>query len=126
MTRIATIVILASLCLGGCSSTETETPQQALQAIIDLYEARDFDLLIRTRYAEIDKADGENQIQQLVDRFAKRFASDTSLREAVNTYRKALKIQPVLSEKGTIATFRLETGFIKLSLQKNETWGFHL
>ena len=126
MTKLIWAITLAALSLVGCTSSESETPVQAIQSIIDLYEARDFDSLIRTRYAEIWKAKNEEQIQMLIDRFTTRFQDETKLNEAISTYKSVLELTPELSENDTVAIFRLDDGFIKLSQMQNGKWGFHL
>lgn len=103
-----------------------ETPVQAIGSIIALYKARDFDTLFRTRYAEIDKAETEEQIQSLIDRYASRFEGDEALNEAIATYTSVLTLTPELTEDGTVATFQLDGGSIKLSKMPDGTWGFHL
>ncbi len=110
----------------GCTPSESETPVEAIQSIIKLYEARDFDSLIRTRYAEIYKAENEVQVQKLIDRFTTRFEDEAKLNEAISTYKSVLELTPELSKNNTVAIFRLDNGFIKLSKMKNGKWGFHL
>ncbi|MCK5187401.1 MAG: hypothetical protein KAR43_09750 [Deltaproteobacteria bacterium] len=73
MTKLVETIAIAVLSIVGCKSSESETPVQGIQSIIQLYEARDFNSLIRTRYAEISKAENEEQIQSLIDRFTTRF-----------------------------------------------------
>ncbi len=114
------------LSLVACKSSESETPVQAIQSIIDLYESRDFESLIRTRYAEISKAENEEQIQMLIDRFTTMFQDEDELNEAITTYKSVLQLTPELSENDTVAIFRLDKGFIKLSQMPNGKWGFHL
>jgi hypothetical protein len=146
MKSIVSIIVIALICLTGCYSdapdtsesetrpaeaspteiTQPETPNQGIQVIIDLYEARDFDTLIRTRYAEIDKAENNEQIQSLVDRLTTLFQNEDKLAEAISTYTSVLEATPELSEDGTVATFTVEERFIKLSKMQNGTWGFHL
>jgi hypothetical protein len=126
MTRVLSTIVIAASCLAGCQSSEPETPIQAIGAIIQLHEARDFDSLVRTRYAEIWKAESEQQIQSLVDRFKTRYQDDDTLEQAISIYRSALQIAPELAEDGTVATFELNNGFIKLSQMPDGTWGFHL
>ncbi len=126
MTRIAFIIGIMVIGLYGCESAEPETPAQALGALIQLYEARDFDALVRTRYAEISKAENEQQIQSLIDRFATRYQTEDRLNEAIAIYESALQVTPELTEGGTIARFTVDDGFIKLSRMPNGNWGFHL
>ena len=126
MPKLLCAIILAALSFVGCKSSESETPVQGIQSIIQLYEARDFNSLIRTRYAEISKAENEEQIQMLIDRFTNRFEDENKLNEAISTYKSVLQLTPELSENNTVAIFRLDNGFIKLSQMPNGNWGFHL
>jgi len=126
MTKLVWIIVITSLYFVGCTSSESETPVQAIQSIIQLYEARDFNSLIRTRYAEISKAENEQQIQILIDRFTTRFKDENKLNQAISTYKSVLQLTPELSENDTVAIFKLNNGFIKLSRMPNGKWGFHL
>jgi hypothetical protein len=126
VTKLLLITVITLLYIAGCTSSESETPVKAVQSIIELYEAKDFDSLIRTRYAEIYKAENEEQVQMLIDRFTIRFQDDIKLNEAVATYKSALELTPELSENDTVAIFKLDNGFIKLSFMQNGKWGFHL
>jgi outer membrane PBP1 activator LpoA protein len=126
VTKLVWTIAIAALSLVGCTSSESETPVQAIQSIIQLYEARDFNSLIRTRYAEISKAENEQQIQILIDRFTTRFQDENKLNQAISTYKSVLQLTPELSENDTVAIFRLDNGFIKLSQMTNGKWGFHL
>ncbi len=126
MTKLVWIIAITALYFVGCTSSESETPVQAIQSIIQLYEARDFDTLIRTRYAEISKMENEEQIQTLIDRFTTRFKDENKLKQAISTYKSVLQLTPELSENDTVAIFKLNNGFIKLSRMPNGKWGFHL
>ena len=126
MTRLLFVTAIILLSIVGCTPSESETPVEAIQSIIKLYEARDFDSLIRTRYAEIYKAENEVQVQKLIDRFTTRFEDEAKLNEAISTYKSVLELTPELSKNNTVAIFRLDNGFIKLSKMKNGKWGFHL
>ena len=126
VTRFLGTLLIAALCIAGCTSSESETPVKAIESIIQLFEARDFDSLIRTRYAEIYKAENEEQIQMLIDRFTTRFQDESDLNQAISTYKSVLQLTPELSENDTVAIFKLDNSFIKLSQMQNGKWGFHL
>ena len=100
MPKLLCAIILAALSFVGCKSSESETPVQGIQSIIQLYEARDFNSLIRTRYAEISKAENEEQIQMLIDRFTNRFEDENKLNEAISTYKSVLQLTPDYSYYG--------------------------
>jgi uncharacterized lipoprotein YmbA len=124
--HFAALFTFALLLLIGCSAGESETPQQAVQAIIDLHESRDFDTLVRSRYAEIGKAENDEQVQVLIDRFKARYEDESVLREAIAFYESALTSKLTLSADGAIATFELPGGAFKLSRMADGNWGFHL
>ena len=126
MPKILFINLIVLLSIFGCTSNEPETPAEAIQSIIDLYESRDFDSLIRTRYAEIWKAENEEQIQMLIDRFTTRFQDENKLNEAISTYKSAMELTPEISENDSMAIFNLGDSFIKLTRMTNGKWGFHL
>ena len=120
------IVLLGVIGLITSCGNSVETPQQGLAVIATLYAQRDFDTLVRTRYAEIYKAEDEAQIQLLVERFSSRFANEEHIASAIAAYEEAAKLEPILSENGTVALFKLKAGSLKISLMKNGKWGFHL
>ena len=126
MRRILLIqVLLAVLLVVGCAeSNDPETPGEAVQAIVSLYEQEDFDTLIRSRYAEIWKAEDEQQIEALVDRFKRRYADETKRKQAIDIYRAITSRSPEMSEDGSVAIYRLEDGFIQLSRMPKGKWGF--
>ncbi|MGK7876592.1 MAG: hypothetical protein AB4426_25850 [Xenococcaceae cyanobacterium] len=108
------------------SFQQSESPQQGLQAIIALYSNSDFDSLVRTRYAEISKAESENEVKALIERFRTRYQDSGKLSQVIAIYEEALTIEPEVSPDGNVATFNLKNGFIKLSKMENGLWGFHL
>jgi hypothetical protein len=128
MGRSAIAPVLALVLLAACGSPEPgpETPTEAAGAIAELYRARDFDALVRTRYAEIAKAENDEQVRALVERFRSRFESDEALAQAVSTYESLQAVEPEMSDDGRVATFRVQQGFVKLSRMPDGRWGFHL
>ncbi len=126
MLRSVFFTAVISLGIFACQSSPPETPARAMEEIIRLYENRDFDSLIRTRYAEIHKAENDAQVQSLIDKFKTRFSSDDMLEMAISTYKTALQITPQIQDDGTTAIYNLEKGFIKLTRMENGNWGFNL
>jgi len=130
---VLTMLLMALISLCGCSqdsgtsSGTSETPAEAVRAIIQLYQAWDFDSLVRTRYAEIHKIENEKQMQALIDRFESRFADENRLDQAVRQYEALLTMSPEFSPDGKTVLFDLkERGFVKLSRLPDGRWGFHL
>ncbi len=127
MTNVKNVIMVGIVATGlvGCGSSASETPPQALQAIIRLYEARDFDALIRTRYAELFKAEDESQIQELVNRFADLFQDADNLNEAISTYQSALGVTPAITDD-SVAVYDLNGRSFRMSRMQDGRWGFHL
>ena len=127
-TRICIGTMISIIILSGCgrSSKGPEAPEEALQAIIELYEKQDFDALVRSRYAEIGKAEGDKQVQALIDRFKERFSDEERRSQAIALYKSLLAMSPEISENGTVAVYRIDQGFVKLSRMPDGKWGFHL
>ena len=126
LVRAVSILLVLSVFSLNCFAEDSETPVQAIQSIIKLYEAKDFESLVRKRYAEISKAKNEQQIQSLIDRFTTSYQDEKNLNKAISIYKSTLKITPAISEDGKVAKFNFENGFIKLSKMTNGKWGFHM
>ena len=128
MRNVVVRLLMALVCLVGCGgdSTGTETPAEAVREIIRLYEARDFESLVRTRYAELSKAESEQQVHALIDRFQERYRDEATLNQATLRYRSLLEMTPEITNDGNTATFNLGEGFVKLTRMPNGMWGFHL
>ena len=129
MTRAVLTLLVAAVCLVGCTASEPsapETPAQGISAIIGLYEAGDFESLVRTRYAEIGKAESEEQIVALIDRFEMRFGEMERYAETLQGFVLAKDVEAEISEDGTTAIYRLERGRLKLSRLPSGKWGFHM
>ncbi len=127
-TRVCIGAILSFIILSGCGkpASEPEAPEEALQAIIQLYEYQDFDTLVRSRYAEIGKAESEEQVQAIIDRLKGRFSNEERRNQAIAIYKSLLATSPEISENGTVAIYGLDQGFVKLSRMQDGKWGFHL
>lgn len=95
-----------------------------MQAIVSLYEQEDFETLIRSRYAEIWKAENEQQIQTIIDRFERRYADESKRKQTIDIYRSINFKSPEMSEDGSVASYRLDDSFIQLSRMPNGKWGF--
>ncbi len=127
-TRMCIGALLSLIILSGCGkpTSKPEAPEEAVQAIIQLYETQDFDTLVRSRYAEIGKAEGEEQVQAIIDRFKGRFSDDERRSQAIALYRSLLAATPEISDNGTVAIYKLDQGFLKLSRMQDGRWGFQL
>lgn len=121
--RLSSILLMVFL-FTGCGPNKPETPNEAIQAIIHLYEQQDFDTLIRTRYAEIDKAENEEQVKKLVNRFATRFSNEGKRNEVIAVFQSLLPLTPEISDDGSVATYKLDGRSFRLLLMPNGQWGF--
>ena len=129
------IAVLLSLCsILPSSYAEDESPTEGLQAIINLYKSKDFDTLLRERYAEIHKAKTDDEIEKLVKMFSAKFSNEKRLNKTISIYEKILLITPIIAtnenpqitESDKIAQFPMEDSSYKLYLLKTGKWGFHL
>ena len=114
-----------------------ETPKEALQAIIKLYESKNFEKLIKERYSEIHKADTPEKLKKFIDMFSKRFSNEKNLRIKVSFLKEGLKAEPEIfkniapneSETEDVASFpvKIHGKEIEYNLYKMKSgkWGFH-
>ncbi len=65
------MLILTVLTFSPLLFVGEETPNEGLTAIIKLYETKDFDTLVRERYAELHKAKSEAEVVVLIEKFSK-------------------------------------------------------
>ena len=113
---------------------DEESPQQAVQAILELYRARDYQTLLRERYTERHKAEAAGKTRELADKFARRLADEATYQKVISAYSECLEVEPVITdnpypqvtETDKVALFSLEGGPFKLYLQKTGKWGFHM
>lgn len=116
---------------------EGESPKAALQAIIKLYESKDFEKLIKERYSEIHKADTAEKLKAFIEKFTKRFSSEKNLRIKISFLKEGLKVEPKIfkniapneNEDEEMAHFPIkihdrEVEYI-LYKMKSGKWGFH-
>lgn len=76
----------------GCAREESAT--EGLHAIIDLYKAGNYEVLVKERYAELFKAKDDAQVEQLVAHFAKRFSNEAKLKQALEMLSEISKVAP--------------------------------
>lgn len=126
MKKLLIFLVIFINFIGCRDGSSVESPETAIKEIIKLYKAKDYETLIKTRYAELPKANSEFQIQFLTDKFQKRFSDKEKLNQAIKTYKSALKAPKEWSNGGNTVTFKLKEGFIMLSVMPNGKWGFHL
>ena len=114
-----------------------ETPKEALQAIIKLYEGKNFEKLIKERYSEIHKADTPEKLKKFIEMFSKRYSNAKNLRIKLSFLKEGLKVEPEVfknidpneSEAEEMAHFPIkihdrEVEYI-LYKMKSGKWGFH-
>lgn len=137
MLRLLTVLLLGSLGLVGCTAespeapvaevASEESPRAGLLAIAELYRARDFDALVRTRYAELHKAETEEQVTMLIERLRKSCAEPAALENIITTLETAAEEgTPEFSDDGRTATYDVPGSTIRISRMENGRWGFHL
>lgn len=132
--KLLYVLLFLLLALGPNAFAGEETPHQAVQSIINLYEAKDFSTLIRERYTEIYKAEAAGKVDELIKKYTQRLSSETKLQQVISQYLKLLEVEakittnpiPRETESDSMALFSLEADTYKLYLQKTGKWGFHM
>lgn len=118
-------MIFTAVIAAGCS-VFSETPNAALEEILELHKIRDFDTLIRTRCFEGVNSTSEEQISELVERYCSRCSSDGKLRDLIAVFTHASAQSPVLRDNGRTAVFQWEYGTLTLTKMENDRWGLIL
>lgn len=111
-----------------------ETPYQAIKEIMNLYKTKDFETLVKDRYAELHKAKSDTEVQKVIQMFSKKFSGDKILNRILAIYEITLAItpeivenpNPQITETNKMAIFKMEKGEMKLYLLKTGKWGFHI
>lgn len=111
-----------------------ETPEEGLSEILNLYRMRDFETLVRERYAELYKAKTEADILSVIALFGRRFSNNETLDEVISFLAIASEdspevsndYEPQISETGEIAVFMVDKETYTLYKMKTGVWGFHL
>ena len=128
------VLLVALLAPASVVLADEETSKQGVQAIIALYQARDFSALIRERYTEIYKAETVGKVDELVEKFSLRLADEGKLNRVIELYTQCLDVAPVVTtnpnpretETPSMATYTLGEDTFNLYLQKTGKWGFHM
>ncbi|MDQ8204521.1 hypothetical protein [Pelagicoccus sp. SDUM812003] len=124
--KLLTSILSAALFLSVAfvqADMETETPEQGLSEIVELYKSQDWETLVRNRCLDSKHAESEAALQALIASVSRQF-SDKDLREAiVSSYEAALKSKPRIEAEGTVAIFSCDLGSVKLSKMDSGVWG---
>ncbi len=122
LTSIVSIVLFlgASFAHGG---TESETPQQGLQAIVELYKTHNWEQLVKDRCLDARDAETEAAVQELIASLSSQFSDEESLGALVTSYEAALSAEPQIESEGTVAIFASDAGSVRLSKMDNGAWG---
>ena len=153
MNKITLVLVGTALLLGShfapaaAPEAKTQNPDKAgamvvaesaadgLKAIVHLYETKDYDKLVRERYAEIHKAKNEGEVKELIQMFIDGFGDRKMFEAQVEKLKAALKSTPAVSDKGyspqmtetgETAVFKTDKGEVRLYKLKSGKWGFHL
>ncbi len=114
--KYAIFLLLVCFVCSTVSQAQVETPEEALETIIELYQSRDFDTLIQERYAELHKAKSQEQIDSLINKFIQTFEDDNKLKQVIHIYEQASLVTPVFqtnplpqeSETETMVVYELD------------------
>lgn len=124
--NIVTILLSIAVFLGSTfvqADTSTETPEQGLIAIIDLYKKQEWGELVKKRCLDSKHAESEEALAKLADSLSAQFSDQGTLEALIGSFEAALKAGPRVESEGTVAIFASEAGSVRLSKMDNGTWG---
>jgi hypothetical protein len=132
--RILSLILLILLIGAPQSFAGEETPEDGLKVILTLYKEKNFEKLIKERYTEIYKAEEVGKVNELVQKFSKRFSNEKKLNQVITVFESLVDVTPEIvvnpmpriTETDKMAKFQMENGEFKLYLQKSGKWGFHM
>ncbi|EDM25990.1 hypothetical protein LNTAR_19372 [Lentisphaera araneosa HTCC2155] len=133
--------VLLALCISclltSCSQQNEETPQEGLEAIIDLYETKNITKLVNERYTEIHKFKNEEDKQEVINKITKYISNEKKYEEMILFFKSVQNTEPNFSqtdpkwvqptETGESANFKGKPGqTYTLYEMKNGLWGFRM
>ena len=132
--RILSLILLSLLIVVSQSFAGEETPEDGLKVILILYKEKNFEKLIKERYTEIYKAEEIGKVNELIQKFSKRFSNEKKLNQVIAVFESLVDVKPDIvvnhkpriTETDKMAKFPIKNGVFKLYLQKNGKWGFHM
>lgn len=119
------VAVLVMLGLSGPARAETcmqgGSPVETVSAMLAAAEAGDWDTYVRCFYGELDRVRSPADVEMLIARYRERWAD-----EVLHGLRRVVTMEPVLSEDGRRAEYRLEEGVFTLYLYDEGDWKFRL
>lgn len=123
LISVASIVLFLSAAFVQADNAEGETPQQGLQAILELYKAQNWQGLVESRCLDTRHAGSKAAVQDLVASISSQFSDAETLAALVASFEAALANKPRLESEGSVAIFASEGGSVKLSRMDSGVWG---
>ncbi len=132
--KILSLTLLFLLIVVPLSFAGEETPEDGLKSVLNLYKEKNFEKLIKERYTEIYKAEEAGKVDELIEKFTKRFSNEKMLNQVITVFESLVDVKPEIvvnsmpriTESDKIAKFPIKNGEFKLYLQKSGKWGFHM
>ncbi len=132
--KILSLTLFFLLIVVPLSFAGEETPEDGLKSVLNLYKEKNFEKLIKERYTEIYKAEEAGKVDELIEKFTKRFSNEKLLNQVIAVFESLVDAKPEIvvnsmpriTESDKIAKFPIKNGEFKLYLQKNGKWGFHM
>lgn len=123
LISVASIILFLSAAFVQADNAEGETPEQGLQAILELYKAQDWEGLVKSRCLDTRHAGSKAAVEDLVASIRSQFSDTETLGALVASFEAALANKPRLESEGSVAIFSSERGSVRLSRMDNGAWG---
>lgn len=103
-----------------------EEPHAALVEIAELCKSQDWTGLVLKRCVDTEYAVSSEDLRGLIVETSKRFSSNDSLAEILQSFESALQSEPAIDWENGTATFASHSGDIVLSMMDTGEWGMRL
>lgn len=122
-SSILSIALFLGASFASAEDVDTESPQEGLQAIVELYKTQDWEGLVKERCLDANGESSDEAISTLVSNLSAQFSDTETLDALVTSYEAALSADPQFESEGSVAIFSSEVGSVKLSKMENGAWG---
>lgn len=103
-----------------------ESPKQGLRSVMEIYQSRDWNRLLRERCADAPYVTSGDTLRQLRQELNDRYGDEQALDAFVQKLQLALLAKPNLTSDGRVAIFSVNGETLSLAKMDTGQWGVRL